>query len=113
MITFQCDPSFSPATEMTSTCTNSGLWSPDPAQLMCTSMLQNCVSQYTTCSLTSVGLSVPVDIAPIAGGVVGGLIAVIVVVLTVIVLVMFLVWRNKGESAMMCVQCAVMSALVV
>ena len=55
----------------------------------------------------------PVDIAPIAGGVVGGLIAVIVVVLTVIVLVVFLVRRNKGEAAMMCVQCAVMSALVV
>ena len=59
------------------------------------------------------GLSVPVDIAPIAGGVVGGLIAVIVVVLTVIVLVVFLVWRNKGEAAMMCVQCAMMSALMV
>ena len=49
----------------------------------------------------------------IAGGVVGDLIAVIVVVLTVIVLVVFLVQRNKGEAAMMCVQCAVMSALVV
>ena len=55
--------------------------------------------------LTS-GLTVPVDIAPIAGGVVGGLIAVIVVVLTVIVLVVFLVWRNKGESAMMCTVCS-------
>ena len=62
----------------------------------------------------SVRLAVPVDIASmIAGGVVGGLIAVIMVVLTVIVLVVFLVWRNKGEAAIMFVQCAVMSALVV
>ena len=53
------------------------------------------------------------DIAPIAGGVVGGLIAVILVVLMVIVLVVFLVQRVKGETTMMCVQCAVMSALVV
>ena len=60
-----------------------------------------------------VGASVPEDIAPIAGGVVGGLIAVILVVLMVIVLVVFLVQRVKGETTMMCVQCAVMSALVV
>ena len=53
------------------------------------------------------------DIAPIAGGVVGGLIAVILVVLMVIVLVVCLVQRVKGETTMMCVQCAVMSALVV
>ena len=53
------------------------------------------------------------DIAPIAGGVVGGLIAVILVVLMVIVLVVLLVQRVKGETTMMCVQCAVMSALVV
>ena len=60
------------------------------------------------------GLPVPVeDIAPIAGGVVGGLIAVILVVLMVIVLVIFLAQRVKGETTMMCVQCAVMSALVV
>ena len=65
--------------------------------------------------LFTVGLSVPetVDIAPIAGGVVGGLIAVILVVLMVIVLVVFLVQRVKGETTMMCVQCAVTSALVV
>ena len=66
-----------------------------------------------------VGPSVPVpmdmdmDIAPIAGVVVGGLIAVILVVLMVIVLVVFLVQRVNGETTMMCVQCAVMSALVV
>ena len=64
----------------------------------------------------TVGLSVletvSMDIAPIAGGVVGDLIAVLVV-LMVIVLVVCLVQRVKGETTMMCVQCAVMSALVV
>ena len=40
-ITFQCDPGFMPATimsatVMSATCNNSGLWSTDPALLMCT-----------------------------------------------------------------------------
>ena len=116
MISFQCEPGFSLVGGGTFTCNNSGLWYPDPALFMCISMLQHLSIVLTEClsfTITSVGLAVPVDIAPIAGGVVGGLIAVIVVVLTVIVLVVFLVWRVKGEAAMMCVQCAVMSALVV
>ena len=71
----------------------------------------SCTLQTST--IFTVGPPVPVDIVPIAGGVVGGLIAVILVVLMVIVLVVFLVQRVKGETTMMCVQCAVMSALVV
>ena len=35
-ITFHCDPGFMPATLMSATCNNSGLWSTDPALLMCT-----------------------------------------------------------------------------
>ena len=66
-----------------------------------------------TIAIIIIGPPVPVDIAPIAGGVVGGLIAVILVVLMIIVLVVFLVQGVKGETTMMCVQCAVMSALVV
>ena len=129
MTSFQCEPGFSLVGGGTVTCNNSGLWSPDPALLMCTSMLPlllcTCILQTSTIFIVgqsvpkdilfTVGLSVPetVDIAPIAGGVVGGLIAVILVVLMVIVLVVFLVQRVKGETTMMCVQCAVMSALVV
>ena len=81
----------------------------------CTSMLSLLLCTLQTISIFIVGPSVPtaVNIAPIAGGVVGGLIAVILVVLMVIVLVVFLVQRVKGETTMMCVQCAVMSALVV
>ena len=37
VITFQCDPGFSPAAEMTATCSSSGQWSTDPSQLVCTS----------------------------------------------------------------------------
>ena len=37
VITFQCDPAFSPAAEMTATCNSSGQWSTDPSQLVCTS----------------------------------------------------------------------------
>ena len=37
VITFQCDPGFSPAAEMTATCNSSGQWSTDPSQLVCTS----------------------------------------------------------------------------
>ena len=127
MISFQCDPGFSLVGGGTVTCNNSGLWSPDPALLMCTSMLPLilCILQTST-KLTvgpsipvpvdilfTVGPSLPVDIAPSAGGVVGGLIAVILVVLMVIVLVVFLVQKVKGETTMMCVQCAVMSSRVV
>ena len=36
VITFQCDPGFSPAAEMTATCNSSGQWSTDPSQLVCT-----------------------------------------------------------------------------
>ena len=115
MISFQCEPGFSLVGEGTVTCNNSGLWSPDPALLICASMLPLllCILQTITLFLTGPSLPVPVDIAPIAGGVVGGLIAVILVVLMVIVLVVFLVQRVKGVTTMMCVQCAVMSALVV
>ena len=67
---------------------------------------------YNQCRLL-VPVPSPEIIAPITGGVVGGLIAVILVVLMVIVLVVCLVQRVKGETTMMCVQCAVMSALVV
>ena len=35
VITFQCDPGFSPAAEMTATCNSSGQWSTDPSQLVC------------------------------------------------------------------------------
>ena len=71
---------------------------------------------YITDIIIIVGLLLPASpeiIAPIAGGVVGGLIVVILVVLMVIVLLVCLVQRVKGEITMMCVQCAVMSALVV
>ena len=36
VITFHCDPGFSPAAEMTATCNSSGQWSTDPSQLVCT-----------------------------------------------------------------------------
>ena len=35
VITFMCDPGFSPSHEMIATCNNSGLWHPDPALLEC------------------------------------------------------------------------------
>ena len=34
-ITFQCNPGLSPEGEMTATCTNAGIWSPDPAGVTC------------------------------------------------------------------------------
>ena len=115
MISFQCEPGFSLVGGGTVTCNNSGLWSPYPALLMRTSMLPLllCILLIITVFLTGSSVPVPIDIAPIAGGVVGGLIAVILVALMVIVLVVCLVQRVKGETTMMCVQCAVMSALVV
>ena len=36
LITFQCDPGFSPAAEMNATCNIFGQWSTDPSQLVCT-----------------------------------------------------------------------------
>ena len=36
VITFQCDPDFSPAAEMIATCNSSGQWNTDPSQLVCT-----------------------------------------------------------------------------
>ena len=35
MITFQCNPGLSPEGVMTATCTNAGVWSPDPADVIC------------------------------------------------------------------------------
>ena len=35
MIAFQCNPGFLPEGEMTATCTNAGIWSPDPAGVDC------------------------------------------------------------------------------
>ena len=42
MITFQCDPGFSPVTEMTATCNSSGQWSTDLSQLVCTGSNGEC-----------------------------------------------------------------------
>ena len=36
VITFQCNPGLSPEGVMTATCTNVGVWSPDPAGVECT-----------------------------------------------------------------------------
>ena len=104
MISFQCEPGFSLVGGGTVTCNNSGLWSPDPALLMCTSMLPPLLCILLIITIFIVGPLVAVDIAPIAGGAVGGLIAVILVVLMVIVLVVLLVQGVKGETTMMCVQ---------
>ena len=38
MITFQCNPGLSPDGEMTATCTNAGVWRPDPAGVECKNM---------------------------------------------------------------------------
>ena len=35
MITFQCNPGLLPEGEMTATCTNAGVWNPDPAGVVC------------------------------------------------------------------------------
>ena len=35
MIAFRCNPGFLPEGEMTATCTNAGIWSPDPAGVDC------------------------------------------------------------------------------
>ena len=35
MITFQCNPGFLPEGETSATCTNAGVWRPDPAGVEC------------------------------------------------------------------------------
>ena len=47
VITFQCSPGFLPEGEMTATCTNAGIWSPDPAGVDCSGseFLIGCVNK--------------------------------------------------------------------
>ena len=49
VISFQCNPGLSPEGEMTAICTNAGIWSPDPAGVVCScsEFLISCTNQFT------------------------------------------------------------------
>ena len=51
VIAFQCNPGLSPEGEMTATCTNAGIWRPDPAGVECScstsEFLISCTNQFT------------------------------------------------------------------
>ena len=53
MITFQCNPGFSPEGGMTTTCTNAGVWSPDPAGVECF-YNSECLMLITECCYSSI-----------------------------------------------------------
>ena len=55
MITFQCNPGLSPEGVMNATCTNAGVWSPDPGDVICkniTGMHRSIYLRAINCKLT-------------------------------------------------------------
>ncbi|XP_064402268.1 uncharacterized protein LOC135348048 isoform X2 [Halichondria panicea] len=80
VITFQCDPGFSPVGAVTVTCNNSGLWDPDPTLL-------ECVAAPTVTGGND---------AAIAGGVAGGIMVALLVILLIII-ILLVVLRKKKE----------------
>ena len=97
VLTYQCDNGLSLTGPNTITCTNAGVWSTAPEEIMCMSPTEGDLYKLLVLHC-SIHTSPPgTDIGPIVGGVVGGIL-VVVCLIGIVVIALFLLKRQKSDE---------------